>query len=298
MSAFVETVRTKFDEPTARVIINGLAILCFSKTFNRAEVGFLNVENHPLFFTVYGPDCLPVAGTPAKVNSGTGIKINAAVRGMGTLYYPADKNDDDFRHLINLDELHRGFGGGRLGLKPNTYVAKLYLNNGRFYTAARSRRGGDIFPVDARDRPVKIGHRVGKVIGAELNEETVVIEISSRPEPIVLRKADGPFTVIIRYKCECGPAMETDMERFYEVLDLPPGHKKLDLVYEDLEDAHLHPCETSLLSAFEKGDEFAERMKVDEATEKLIGNLIRAREACETSTVPDFPRNLEGVQEP
>jgi len=53
---------TRPNNPTATVIVNGLALLCFSRANNRAEVGLLPTDNtHPLFITVYNPDCNGIA---------------------------------------------------------------------------------------------------------------------------------------------------------------------------------------------------------------------------------------------
>lgn len=293
METFMKIESQRKVHPTAKVIINGLAILCFSRRNDRAEVGFLSVQDHPLLLTVYGPDCQPIAPTPLEINSGTGIKISNGKPGIGAVYQTSADADDNFGNMLNFDELHSASSSAVLGIKPNPYFAKLYLNNGLFYTEARSVQKGSIFPENKPDTPIRTGIRIGKVIGAEIEGETITIDISSQLKPITLEKAGGPYTIIIRYKCCETGATYTDMEDFHKVFDLPPGQPILDLEYEAKEEPYLHNCEKVL----NKKGEFNKEMEVDTTTRKLLDNFKKAAEACESGIAPKYPRNLEGLPE-
>jgi hypothetical protein len=129
--------------PTARVIVNGLALLCFSQRNNRAEVGCLNVRGHDLLFTIYDSDCniykdSDNADISYVIKHGTKnakIEINSDNNGIGSLFYPTNfKDDNSFRHMLSLDRIHGEFGKGRLTIKQNVdFLARLYINRGVFF---------------------------------------------------------------------------------------------------------------------------------------------------------------------
>lgn len=308
MKTFMETINGVAVNPTAHVYINGLAILCFSKRFNRAEVGFLQVKDHPLLFTIYDKNCEPKFGTPLVLHSGTTIKINHNNPGLGKLYTPDDgdepNNSDnrDFRHLLNIDKLHDEiFNSNRVEIKPNFYLAKLYLSNGIFFCAERSKHKAKI--INARVRPGrppirKPLPRVGRVIGTDIFSNEILIDISSLSQPLPpLKREDGPYKVVIRYKCNRTSSIKTDFEKFYNVLELPTNHEALDLEFDDKEPIELLDCEKHFLEAFNE-----EKFGADSDSKRIFSlfhkNLLRAEEACQAAVKPLCPGNLQGIPEP
>jgi len=306
MSSFMERINktrpTRAAEPTARIFINGLAILCFSQHFNRAEVGFLNVSDHPLLFNIYDKRCVPILPNPAGIEifSGTGININSEPdhAGLGYLYYPNPTNDNDFRRLINIDQLHAEFfDTDRVKIKPNPFFAKMYINNGIFFNAELSKKESKFYTSSKE----KEKERVGKVIGADIEDASIKIVLSSDiNNPITLTNSAGrhPYRIVIRYKCERVASDKTDFERFYDVLTLPSTkHKKLKHKYKDIEEPEPLMCEEQFIKMFREDPQFKEKVKNNELLGKLARNADRAREACEGSTKPDCPENLQNIPE-
>jgi len=308
MATFMNTVPQRPTKPTARIIVNGLALLCFSKlNGGRAEVGCLPVAEHDLYITVYDSGCnvLRVDGELVnyKINGET-VTINPSHPGVGSLFYPNDVKDiESFRHMLNLDKIHAEFGKGRAKIKAgNVYLGEIYINNGIFYTEAISGQKAIIHIKDDESKQLFEPHRVGKVFGADINDETVIINISSGTlyKTITLnRNADGPYSVLIRYKCSDIPSTQTDFERFYDVLELPSAeHRQTDLKFEWTEIPYRHPCEERLINRCMLEEQFKANLLENEADSSIIGlleNIIRAREACETSTKPECPENLRGL---
>lgn len=300
MNTFMDTVDQMLEEKTARVIINGLAILCFSNSYERAEVGFLQVKDHPLTLTIYDKDCNMVKVTP-DLQDGTTIDINPDKSGLGALYCPTDgdepENSDkhDFRHLLNLDKLHAEFfPPGKIGIKPeSTFLATLYLRNAVFFNALKSKNKAMIFSLASRKRHLD---KIGKVIGADLNDDEVVIKINSETFHTLTKDAGYPYTVIIRYKCEGKANKETDFQEFHRVLSSPPEHR-LDLSYNDVEPAESGECEKMLLQAFTENKLRLEG-EDEKAVTQLIENLRSAEEACQGAVKPECPSNLFGEPEP
>lgn len=310
MATFMNTVPTKPAGATAQIIVNGLALLCFSKlNGGRAEVGCLPVGNHDLYITVYKPNCeiytLP-SGEKVnyKINGGT-VNINPTHPGMGSLYYPIDIKDiQSFRYMLNIDKIHAEFGKGRAKIKTgNTYAGEIYINSGIFYTEAISGQKAIIHIKDNESKELFEPHRVGKVFGADIYNDVVTIIISAGTlyKTIELNKADGPYSVVIRYKCCDQPGTYSDFQRFYEILELPSvDHKETDVTFEWKEIPYRHRCEERLLNRFILEAEFRQEIlenEEDKTTMELLDSVIKATEACETSTKPECPENLRGISE-
>jgi hypothetical protein len=303
----ITTPSPKDQDPTVRVIINGLALLCFSKKNNgRAEVGFLKTATpHPLLFTIYDRSCtdvtsqfLQLPGLP-ELPDGADITVNSKHPGLGQLYTPdttpkpKESDDEDFRHLLNLDEMHfKVFGHRNVQIKADsTYLAKLFISNGTFYNAKRSTN-----PAKIRNRngPPEDFPKVGKVIGANIMDTQVFVTVNTDSFDLS-RGANSPYTIILRYKCEHGPSAETDFERFHNVLNLP-ARDVLDVFYGTTEPADRVGCEVHFEKAFDE-KKLSEKALRDKGVKQLIRAFRRSEEACQTSMKPECPGNLLGEPE-
>lgn len=304
---FMNRVTALPQDPTARVIINGLGLLCFSRKYNRAEVGFLETESrHPLLLTIYDRLCNVVPPILPELQSGAEITINSNNPGLGQLYTPdmgarPDNSDEhDFRHLLNLDEMHlEVFDYENVQIKADVnYLAKLFLSNGVFFNAKRSTH-----PAKIRHRPkspggnnVTVFPRIGKVIGANIGGDQVLVTVNGQPIPLA-RDANSPYTIVIRYKCEREEGnAETDFERFHNALNLPKVDA-LDVFYNDIEPPDRIDCEKHLERAFNEKT-LSEEFCKNENLIQLIKSFGRSEEACQASTKPQCPGNLLGQPEP
>lgn len=143
--------------------------------------------------------------------------------------------------------------------------------------------------------------RVGKIYGADIDDEVVKINITTNlfQKTIELNKSSKPYSIVIRYKCQWeDPTTLTDFQEFYRILNLPGNHQVTDLTYEQPEIPYFHPCEIKLMQMMEESPEFKEELEMNESVAPLISNFMLAREACKGGTVPVCPLNLEGIPEP
>jgi hypothetical protein len=293
----------KDQNPTARVIINGLGLLCFSKRHGgRAEVGFLETaSHHPLVITIYDRFCEIYRNFPPLRNEAE-ISVNSNHPGLGQLYTPdlterpQSSDNEDFRHLLNLDEMHRTiFGRQNVQIKRNsTYLAKLFISNATFYNAQRSRNAARIRHRERFGRRVTNFPRIGKVIGANIMDTQILVRVNSE-EFTLINDARSPYTISIRYKCLSDERAETDFERFHNVLALDQDDV-LDIFYGRAEPRHKLPCEDKFERDFE-GQRLSEEAYRSEGLAQLFESLKRAEEACQTSTKPECPGNLLGEPE-
>jgi hypothetical protein len=306
---------TRDPNPTAQVIVNGLALLCFSQlNGGRAEVGCLKLLStpHTLNLTIYNPDCgvHPVDGVPVSLEINDGIvNINSDNPGIGSLYYPDIDSPEDkysFRHMLNIDKIHDEFGSGKVKIKvpADGYLGEIYINKGVFYTEALSSRKATIhLKGDDRKKILEIPH-VGKVFGADINDPIVKIDITvgGTTETITLQRQPNqtkPYTIMIKYKCIEAAGEITDFEQFYRMLNLPDvRHKETDLKYDGVETPYRHSCERALLKGFLFNEMHRAKILENQAIRNLVESFFFATEACETATKPRCPENLRGTNEP
>jgi hypothetical protein len=309
MATFMNTVDERPNNPTALVYINGRALLCFSRANSQAEVGFLKIDEcHELFVTIYRPGHDPIPDLLKPVKE---ITINSSRSGLGSLYYSVDSNneadwdDEDFRHVLDFDEIHKIFTPGIMGrvkIKTgNSYLAELFINDATFFTATLSRNRGRIFAISGGLPSQPPLRRIGKIIGAQIDDEVVDIHIKFKDDSeqkITLQKENTPYEIMFRYKCATEiEGKSTDFEKFYNVLRLPPNHKELDFEYETIEPIEPIQRERDLLQLFSRKD--AKLMSLIEKKPdllKLLENIIAATEACQAATKSECPSNLRGTE--
>lgn len=325
MATFMDKVEDRLNNPTALVYINGRALLCFSKINNQAEVGFLELDEcHELFVTIYKPDGNPI---PELLKPVKKITVNSNHSGRGALYYSSDSDDEDdwdnedFRHVLDFDDIHKAFTPGPLGRVKirggNTYLARLFIKNATFFTAKLSRSKGRVFAVSGGSPGGLPYRKIGKIIGAQIDDSEVKIDIEFKDgtdDEIMLQKTNKPYKIMFRYKCiEERAGKETDFEKFYGVLQspLPPGHRELDFEYDVDEPIERIEPEEKLLELFglvklsdldelleRKDSKFMELIANTPALEKMLRNILLATEACQAGTKSECPDNLRGNEPP
>lgn len=298
LTTFMTKVSARPNPVTARLLINGLGLLCFSQKYNRAEVGFLEGGRaHPLFFYIYDRYCRLV-GEPIPIPQGTEIDINAGNPGLGSIFCFDEANppvdQDDFRHLINVDELHSAVP---VKIVPNpTYFAKLYVNRGTFFNSELSMGKGRFFNKQMIE--VKVKDRNGRIIGADIVDDPIRIDFNGNPIATLVRNPNEfPYSIRIRYKCEGDVTTATDFKEFYKVLNVPTADQ-LDFIYDAAEDPPKNRCDCTLLYRAETDHEFQKEIEKSKPLSLLVESLRRATEACEGGGKPQCPENLRGETEP
>lgn len=306
MATFMNTVPRRTPNPTATVVVNGLALLCFSRlNQGRAEVGFLDVPDHPLFITIYDSEsgCNIVRNNGEDFSypiQGGEIKINLNNSGLGSLCHSND--DQDFRWMLNLDEIHLNLNTNprRIPIKSAAnFFAKLFIKNGEFFTEpeALSSQSAKIKRED--NGHLIIDRRVGKAFGVDIHNDSIVVELDNPRKTITLNRTSQPYIISIRHKCARGSTTLNDFTRFYDVLDRTnTGHPKTKLVYENPEPAHIPRCEHLCVQRFDNDEKFRESAEKNKSMLELVDNIRRATEACQSSTKDECPENLSGQTEP
>ncbi|HEX8638076.1 MAG TPA: hypothetical protein VF692_08445 [Pyrinomonadaceae bacterium] len=205
-------------EPTAKLIIKGLPFLVFSRKNNRAELGFLDVEEHDLLIYI-NEDLIPI-----KINRGSTIEINPHNPGIGKVFRrPGD--DHDFGLVIDLNKHHTGPIKIR---KPYNYFAKMYINSATFYTKVKSIFDAELQQINGNVK--KRLSKVGKVGGANIYDKNFAILIDGKP--LNLTAYEAPYEITVQYQCPIKTATrESDFHHIYDTVETADG-MKFQLVYD------------------------------------------------------------------
>lgn len=221
-------------EPKAKLIIHGLPFLVFSRKNNRAELGFLDVEEHDLLIYINDNKA------PIKINKGSTIKINSKNHGIGQVFRkPGD--DRDFGLIVDLKKHHIGPVKVKKSYK---FYAKMYINNATFYTEEKS-----VFEAELRQTNgnLKIPlSKIGKVGGVNIYDENFDILIDD--EPIDLSAYESPYEITIQYQCPIRIASrESDFKHIYDAVEVGDD-KKFTLFYNGDEPPSLSMKEVRSIS--------------------------------------------------
>ncbi|HEX8250211.1 MAG TPA: hypothetical protein VF599_18705 [Pyrinomonadaceae bacterium] len=238
----------KADNATVNVFIHGLALICFSQTNDRAETGFLKVQDKTHFYEikVYRNGCELIWNSAdyfkdaALANSI--LVINAGKTGVGRRFESLGgkgNDDEDIRWTVDLDDAHLRC----MSFVPNAQDrihSRVYINDGTFYTKVKSTFKA-ILHKEADPAVAKFEDFVGKVVGATVEGDEVPIELQfpngSRHLIGRFKKSEGPFFVYLGYRCQGADcSSEGDFLHNYDVMKLPgDAPHKFDLTYRDEE---------------------------------------------------------------
>lgn len=213
----------------AFINIDGLALLCFSEMNNRAEVGFLNIEDpqHPLLIWIDG------IADPIEIPKGGTIVINSNHFGIGSQFRSAG-DDRDFGLLIDLDAVH---GMPVSVVNSDKFYARLFVNDATFFTAVKSTFPARLVEIGASSE--KQMGQIGKVTGAYIYDGDVDLVIDG--VPVDLSSISRPYRIEIKYQCLQGeptPTPGSDYRFIYDVAGVPDG-RRYDLIYDGNEPPYL-----------------------------------------------------------
>lgn len=236
----------KPSDPTVSVFIDGLGLLCFNDNPNCAEVGFINADGHPLAIYICDSERNVIESFPSdKIPTleGAEITINAAEVGESRCYqHPESKenDDEDFRWMVDIDNIYKN----RVEFSDkaaDNIRAKLYINNGIFYTKVKSRNDAVLKDAFTFEDKMTLG-RIGKIVGADISSNEVEIKIKPKQgdEQTVTLKRNGSsaYYVDIRYNCQIPKRTDgrSDFYEIYKIINPPKDKPRYSLEYKGVEE--------------------------------------------------------------
>ena len=239
----------KESSATALVRFTGLGIICFNKERQRGEIGVIRDDKHTLTVRVQRPvfqDGLDndiivyqdIATYEQLPKDDVQIEIKAvgepSIEGY-EIYQSGDFNRlesedfNDFRWIVNINNLHGEKSLGKPAGAERYPLAKLYIGNGLFYTHKLDR---NLFfekvekdaSGDARQREA-FGN-VAETIGVKIEGEEVnfTISIGGKEETHSLKRVEGfPFRIEIKNMDYSTTAVYSDMPDYYRYMSSPSG---------------------------------------------------------------------------
>ena len=233
---------------TALVRFTGLGIICFNDARQRGEIGVIRDNKHTLTIRIQQPVFQEGAGSDVvayqdiatyeqlpKEDVRLEIKVADAPAIAGYEIYQSgdfdrlgDADPNDFRWLVNLNDLH---GGTPLApAQGERYpLTKVYIDNGLFYTHKLDQNL--LFEKVAQGTtgvasdPETFGN-VGETLGVKLEgaEVTFTIRIGGQEETHTLKRVEGlPFRIEIKNMDYSDNAVYSDMKDYYKYLSSPDG---------------------------------------------------------------------------
>lgn len=287
--------------PRFDIIISGLCAVCFSEKNQRAEIGFLNVENHNFELRVY-EEGLRKPIYDLVLNKNSEIKINADSKGMGFSYCPDDENSkDDFRQMIDLHKIYDENLRFNVGAE---FFSKMYISDAVFYTYCLSRYPVTWFWDEEGETQTRTGNRIGKVLGAKIENPRSGIEINTKP----LDKISPENNYLIEIRFRCDEDNSQDLLLIYDVINGLKGRPKYGLFYDEnespcflpsdyyrLQDLGIYINETLAKRDFD-GSNRKEREKFADEMQGLAMRF-RDRKACQNLVLSGVPIDLDGDQD-
>lgn len=235
---------------TALVRFTGLGIVCFNKDRQRGEIAAIRDNKHTLTVKLQKPVYQDKANNDIIVyrdiatyeelpNDDVRIEIKAAenpsIEGY-EIYRTGDfdrlesADVNDFRWIVNLNNLHTETTLAQ-NAQANHPLAKIYINNGLFYTHKLDR---NLFfekvEKDATGAPRQreaFGN-VAETIGVkiEADEVSFTIRIGETEETHLLKRVDGlPYRIEIKNMAHGDNAVYSDMPDYYRYLSSPTGEQ-------------------------------------------------------------------------
>ena len=247
---------------TALIRFTGLGIVCFNKDRQRGEIAAIRDNKHTLTIRVQKPvfqdgadrDIIvyqDIATYEKLPKNDVQIEIKGvakpAIEGY-EIYQSGDfdrldsADVNDFRWIVNMHTLH-GASGLVPTAKHNYPLAKLYIENGLFYTHKLDRNF--FFEKIERDSGGTVTQRevfgnVAETIGVKIEADEVkfTIRIGDREETHLLKRVAGiPYRIEIKNMDYSTAAVYSDMPDYYQYLSSPSGkHFDLTPIVEDADE--------------------------------------------------------------
>ncbi len=262
LASGITTTKPDHSKARACVFVDGLSLLGFNPTEDRAEFGFFKDMHYPVTMNIYNRDCKLIWSTENSLNfsaestMGAVITINASKKGMGQRYQKEPWTDvEDFRNLPSLPEWH---GVSKLEVIPDTddafISARLNIKDAIFYTHKMSvneaRRS-----VSGVSGQTSLG-AIGRIPGADIFcAPTEKLEIEIKPLnvkdsiKISLDENNSPYTIFVQVKINDAGHHTSHLVHLYSVLKKPTDDNRTFALKFETAEPDFSVCGGSLTAA-------------------------------------------------
>jgi hypothetical protein len=236
----------KESSATALVRFTGLGIICFNRDRQRGEIAAVRDNKHLLSIKIQQPVFQDGAENDViayrDIATYQDLPREEEVYQSGGFDRLGDADPNDFRWLVNMNDLH---GGALSPAVERAYaIAKIYIGNGLFYTHRLARHlffeKLELDPSGTAAQREPFGN-VGETIGAKIEGDEVnfTIRIGGKESTHLLKRVEGlPFRIEIKNMDYSDNAVYSDMADYYKLVSCSSG-KQFDFkpVAEDTDAA-------------------------------------------------------------
>ncbi len=240
-------------DPTIKLTLTGLFLLCFGENKSRCEVGIVHAEDHCLKIRVKRAtplNTVDYAILPAELlTEDIYFEIPGRPGGvdifLGSPDFPR-RSDQDFRWIIDLEG--EEFHDRKLQIKQDATFQRIFINQGQFHTA-KKREVRIQSPGSASSSPANVAQVVGCNVVLTEGEKAVLRFGQNRLE----FSGDGNTSYEIEIENLCMPAEgseesmgDGDFHRLYDALIVDDNQKFAVRPPIGFENA-LRPCDAGEL---------------------------------------------------
>ncbi|MBS1794374.1 MAG: hypothetical protein JSS81_11000 [Acidobacteria bacterium] len=278
------------ENPKLKIRLSGLGVLCFSEEHNRAESGYLDLEDHDAMFIMTRDSD---TRTVIKYASMRGLTVEVATpeKGLGKCFY-RDGSPMNFENMLDLAKIYPNASGFDPAAK---FQARIFIDDAVYFTDAATIK--KVIPFDQNKPTVKFNPRtIGQALFAYVENREVTVAINGETIPL-----ESGETYTMHIQSNCREVKESDFKHYFDILknpgdlrinlDFPEGHSPTSLVYEmRLFDALQEQFKSLLL----KGEEDDKQRAIADFQGRLsfLQDIRCVPKPCLKVVYADEPRSL------
>jgi hypothetical protein len=279
--------------PDSRVKLyfRGLGVLCFSAERSRAEIGYLDLEDHDTEISMIDADGRIII--PNQSMRGKNLTVTTPEKGIGAVFEDAADDRRNLSKMLDLSEIYPGAEFRDDGLK---YQSKVFINDGVFFTDPTDDSYAKVIPVNMASGAAKPSLEIGRGLRAVIKSDTIYIRFGGRDYPVEANKS-----YIISIQSNCKQVAKGDFHHYFDILE-NAGDVRYDLEYEGGEDTWLTDFEQEeaerLEARLNKLVSFRSLLEDTDELKYIVDRLEYFRNAkcvpkpCLKVTFIDKPRSL------
>jgi hypothetical protein len=222
---------------TALVRFTGLGILCFNEDRARGEIGIVRDTKHTLTLKIQKPtykegseadviiyedvavyENLPKENVEIEITAEQPVIEGYQIYQSGDFSRLEATDPNDFRWIVNFDELHENAPLVKAGEADRYPLTNLYINNGLFYTHRLDEKLFFEKVTKGADGAREPFGNIAETIGAKIEGETVnvTIRFDGKEEKHSLKRVAGlPFRIEFKNMDYNAKAVYSDLPDYY-----------------------------------------------------------------------------------
>jgi len=204
---FPVTTATFPNNPQLKLCLSGLGVLCFSKDNNRAEIGYLHLDEHDAMICML--DSKDNYLIPLDTSfRGKSLEVITPQKGMGECYFK-EGQAESFASMLDLSEIY----GEEAEFKNNVnFQSKIFIDDAVFFTEPKSVIS--VEPFDVKNPHTKLPPMdAGTGLWAHTKSRNITVKFNGNDIPL---KPDETYD--IRIWSRCPGSGESDFKYFYNIL--------------------------------------------------------------------------------